>query len=352
MELCLRNFRRFTNATIDLSQSTLFVGPNGVGKTTILEAIHYLSVGRSHRTLRDRELIGWQASAAHASLHLSDDLTAERSVTEQEGQLQRRVRRNGVELPLLYSLGIFHVVLFAPEQVVLLTGAPQHRRRYLDILLAATELEYAQTLAEYQQALRHRNQLLLRSGTVAAAFEPWESIIADRGRRILAQRRSVTAFLADLLPAFYRSIAGAGSQQPELVYQTTVPDSAQFEALLASRRVADQRLRATSVGPHRDDLLITVDGYPAEAATSRGEQRSLLLALKRAELQFFEAQPSDVAPILLLDDMFSELDEARVDSLANLITNRHCLITTTDATTIPESIRSKVMVTTLTAQPV
>lgn len=353
MELTLSNFRRFKEQTFDLSRSTLFVGPNGVGKTTILEAVHYLSVGRSHRALRDRDLIGWEGVAAHASLALSDDLLVQRSIAEQAGLLQRRALRNEVELPLLYSLGLFHVVLFAPELVDLFTGSPRNRRRYLDILLSSTEAAYARTLAEYQQALKHRNQLLFQPSATEAAFKPWESILADRGRQLVAARRSVTQFLADLLPGFYQSIAGTRTPRvPELAYQSTIADPDQFEALLAARRESDRRLRATSLGPHRDDLLITIDDYPAESATSRGEQRSLLLALKRAELQFFEAIPNEVPPILLLDDMFSELDEARVEALAELITDRRCLMTTTDATTIPESIRSKAVVTALEAQPV
>lgn len=352
MILTLKNFRRFSQASFDLSQSTLFVGPNGVGKTTILEAIHYLSVGRSHRARRDRELIGWNAEAAHASVAVSPDLTVERSVAIQGQQIQRRARRNGVGLPLLYSLGLFHVVLFAPELVDLFTGSPSLRRRYLDILLSSTEPRYAKVLAEYQQALKHRNQLFYHSHPSDASFEPWEAILADRGRILTGQRRGAVEFLADLLPDLYKQIAGKTTRTPKLSYQATVPDEGNFEALLASRRDADRRTRATSIGPHRDDLLISIDGYLAETATSRGEQRSLLLALKRAELQFFESQASEAPPILLLDDMFSELDEARIEALADLITDRRCLMTTTDATTIPNSIRSKVVVTALEEQPV
>lgn len=353
MNLTLKNFRRFENATFDLSQSTLFVGPNGVGKTTVLEAVHYLSVGRSHRSLRDRELVGWDGAAAHASLQLSDDLLVERSVAEQNGQLQRLAKRNGVELPLLYSLGLFHVVLFAPELVDLFTGSPRLRRRYLDILLSSTEPQYARTLAEYQQALKHRNKLFFHSSATAGSFEPWEAILADRGRILMKQRLSVVQFLADLLPGFYQHIAGTRIPRlPHLVYQATVPNEAEFEALLAARRDADRRVRATSVGPHRDDLVITIDGYPAPVATSRGEQRSLLLALKRAELQFFEAQPSEVPPILLLDDMFSELDEARIDALAGLVSDRRCLMTTTDATTIPALLRKHIQIRELASEVV
>ena len=339
----LQGFRRFEEAQIVLHRSTLLVGPNGAGKTTVLEALHYLSVGRSHRTSLDRELIGWAAPALHASIVFEEGLTVQRSLAEVGGVLTKRAEHNGVPLPLLRSLGLFHVVLFAPELIELLTGMPRLRRRYLDIVLSSTDQQYAEDLTLYTQALKQRNRLLVSRQTADAAFEPWEAILAARGTALIKARDGLVHYLSELLPKFYALLAPDGhTGLAALEYLPSISQLDRYPDLLAASRERDRFLSATSLGPHRDELRFMLGRRTASSGCSRGEQRSLLLALKRAELEFFAAQDAEVPPLLLLDDMFSELDRARSHALAELIASYQTVMTATDAATIPRSLRSSI----------
>lgn len=344
LELHLQGFRRFVDETFRFERSTLFVGPNGAGKTTVLEALHYLSVGRSHRTNRDRELIGWDTEVAHLSARFGDGTELRRTILNRGTQVvQKRAMRNGVVVPLLESLGVFHVVLFAPELVELITGSPRARRRYIDILLASTMPAYARELGEYNHAVKQRNQLLFRKARADASLDAWEALLVSRGTSLTEKRAGVVAYLRELLPGFYADLTpGIARRRVDISYLPSMSDPGRYADLLVASRERDARLGATSIGPHRDDLAFTVEGRPAVESTSRGEQRSVLLALKRAELEFFSAAKAELPPLLLFDDMFSELDETRSEALAALITDHRALITATDATTIPAAVRRRV----------
>ncbi|MBI4032729.1 DNA replication and repair protein RecF [Candidatus Berkelbacteria bacterium] len=348
--LSLTGFRRFSELTTTLDETTILVGPNGVGKTTILEALYYLSLGRSYRTTHDRDLVNWETDtfrlvgqfpAARAG---SGGVTIERATSFPIGTLPRkRVTANGVDRSFVASLGLVRVVLFAPELIALITGAPRERRRYLDAILASLSQRYAADLLAYQHALRQRNALLASVRQPdAAAYEPWEAALAQYGTAILTARAAFSTFLNRYVPEAYVSLVPpSGVRVMSVAYQGTVEDPARFADLLAARRERDRLLRATSVGPHRDDLLFQADGRLAAQTTSRGEQRTLLLALKQAEIAYLLETPAGetgYGPILLLDDMFSELDAARARQLARVVGTHQCLITTTDRTSLPQAL--------------
>jgi len=216
------------------------------------------------------------------------------------------------------------------------------RRRFLDTVLSAVDPVYARTLAEYGQVLRQRNELLQRPVLIADHFLPWEATIAQLGARILEKRRVFIDFVATLLNQEYQAIAPTGSQRTISVqYASGIQDEPSYQTQLAARRQRDHAARATTLGPHRDDLLLLIDGFPAAIATSRGEQRSILIALKQTERQFFAAKVADQPPLLLLDDVFSELDEARSNRLGALVADAPAIITTAEPRTIPRVLRDR-----------
>jgi len=332
--LRLTGFRRFGGVAIELRSPTVIIGPNGAGKTTILEAIYFLSLGRSYRTSVDRDMIGWHTDTARAQAVFPDGLRLERAISTFGGTVRKQSLVNEIVTTPLDSLGHLCAVLFAPELVELVVGPPKARRRYLDMLLSATDRTYAEALLRYQHALKQRNALLVQRTASPASFESWEQLLAAAGSEIMAKRAQLTGELETAVQAPYALFEGDERARSITIDYLPAADPAdRFAELLASSRDRDSRQGATSVGPHRDDLLIQLGGKPMTFA-SRGEQRSLLIALKHAEVLRYAARPLPVPPYLLLDDLFSELDRARSSQLTGLLAQFPTIVTTTDATAL------------------
>jgi DNA replication and repair protein RecF len=347
----LNGFRRFKESTFELSSPTVIIGPNGVGKTTILEALYYLSIGRSYRTSTDRDMIGWETDTARLAVQFSTGLRLERAVSTFGGGTAKQSSTNGVVTTPLKSLGQFHVVLFAPELIALVMGPPNGRRRYIDMLLAATDVRYAEALLRYQHALRQRNALLISPQPTSSSFDIWEQLLVDSGSLLIEKREALVTMLgAAVQPAFDVLEDKTRSRLIELSYQPTAePD--RYAVLLASSRERDRRGVGTSVGPHRDELRIMLGGKPMSFA-SRGEQRSLLIALKHAELELYKERELEVPPYLLLDDLFSELDQNRSSHLTSLLHAYPTIVTTTDATLLDDRLRDEATILDLTKLPI
>lgn len=348
LHLTLHNFRRFTEAQFQFDRATILIGPNGVGKTSLIEALVYASVGRSYRTSLDRELVTWDAETLRVKVELKSILI-DRRLSLTAGRPIKQHRLNEVPRPFVETLGALRAVLFAPELIELVTGPPRGRRRYLDTLLASLDLTYATDLLHYQHSLAQRNALLgSRTDLGSSSFEPWEVALAQYGTKILVKRQAAVSFLAELVSTAYADLVQA-ARAVGLTYLATIENVERWTELLAAKREIDRQSRATTLGPHRDDLEFSFDGRPAAAVTSRGEQRTLLLALKSAELSFLETKTDGAEPILLLDDMFSELDTARSRALASLIGTHRVVITATDAAMISPAIRERATVVEMAA---
>ncbi len=341
LSLSLSNFRRFSSLELSVAGPTIIIGPNGTGKSTILEALAYLAVARSYRTTSDRDLIHWDESVSRASVRIGET-SVERVIARQSGSLEKRAFVNQVPTTPLESIGQFHYVLFSPELIELITGPPRIRRRYLDTVLAGVDPVYARTLAEYSHVLKQRNELLNRRNVPDDQFLPWETALARLGAHIAGKRRAYVQFVAALVSREYEAIAPSGpTRGVHLAYASGVEDETAYLEALTRRRQRDRELRATTLGPHRDDLVVTIDELPAASATSRGEQRSLLVALKQAERNFLEAKVADHPPLLLLDDVFSELDELRAERLGRLVADAAVLVTSADPRAVPPSLAEK-----------
>lgn len=341
-QIHLENFRSYEELTLDLDSGvTAFVGPNGAGKTNILEAIHVLARGDSPRAHDDTEMVRWGAGVARASAnveHAEDERRVEVVLFAPPAGERRRPRRwqvNGAGKRADDATGLVTVVAFFPEEVQLLGEAPAARRRYLDAMLAQVDRVHAADTRELARVIEQRNAALrtaMVDGAHASAVAVDERFLAelafwDAELCRLAARVSLRriALVRDILPAFERAMAlFAGPARTTLVYAAQVEGTGEAERVDAYRRlVAEKRERelwrgTTLVGPHREDLAVVADGRGLATFASRGEQRSVVLSLKLAEASWLREQAGD-PPLLLLDDVLSELDPERRDALVGAL---------------------------------
>jgi DNA replication and repair protein RecF len=299
------------------------VGDNATGKTNLLESLLVLGTGRSHRAGADTELISWGAEFCRLEAGATDaaGLATQLEVVvarTASGGGRKRVLVNGVARRPTALAAALPVVLFAPEDMLLISGAPALRRSALDVLVAQTTPAAGATLSNYARAITQRNNLLraIREGAAAPdELHFWDQVVIDDGARIVDWRRDTLARLADPLAAAHQEIAPA-EERLELLYSTNAEPLAAETTRDALRRrlieTADKEQwnGATLIGPHRDDIGFASARRDLAGFASRGQQRTAILAFKLAQLDLLRAalgQP----PLLLLDDVFSELDPSR-----------------------------------------
>ena len=401
-ELALEDFRSYERTTLQLEPGiTAFVGPNGEGKTNLLEAVHLLARGDSPRARDDQEMVRWGAVLARVSA------TVERAyrpsgpalpapgvgapVSEAAGRAyepqstdskrvevllfspppgeRRRPRRylvNGAGKRAEDALGTIIVVAFFPEDVELLTAAPAARRRYLDAMIGQVDRPHRTDTREYARVVEQRNALLRafaagRDPEVEAVVPTQELAFWDTELCRLAARISIRREEAvrQLVPAFERDATRfAGAAGTTLAYQAQAPGATAEEresaylALLREKRDRELWQGTTLVGPHREDLLLTGDGRPFASFASRGEQRSAVLALKLAEAGWLRDRSGD-PPVFLLDDVLSELDPGRREALvASLPDDAQTLLTAALPAGLPPGVVQRARVVQIPLQPV
>lgn len=325
--IALTHFRNYRSEEIGFCPGlNLLTGPNGHGKTNLLEAMHYACLAHSQRTRKDKELIEWNESAFVLRLRgrVGDRDHAQSVEYTETGA--KRVKVDGRDSKRLSDLiGHFSVVSFSPEDLDLIRSGPQIRRRFLDILLCQFSLDYIDTLRRYNQALKQRNSLLKQmegyGGDVLAAYD---AALVDSGARITLMRRRALADLAPLSEAGYHAISDGG-EVLTLGLTGCVSEAMDEEALrgdflrkLALLRGAERDAGLTLAGPHREDLGLFLGGKAVRDFGSQGQKRSVALAVKLASAQLLEAK-NGRPPILLLDDVFAELDESRRRAIGGMI---------------------------------
>lgn len=335
-----RNYKQL-ELTTD-SNVNLFVGPNAQGKTNLLEAMFVLALTRSHRTHKEKELIAWdtdRASIAGVVEHKYGSATLELAISSQG----KRAKINGLEQKKLSSfVGSLNVVMFAPEDLEIVKGSPAVRRRFLDMEIAQVQPAYMHHLAQYQKVLAQRNNLLKQIGGRPSddqyvMLDIWNAQLADHGSKIMVRRQNFIQKLELWADEIHRGITG-GQEQLRIRYEpsfdcdemneeTTVFD--QFMVKLS--HVKDQEIRrgATLVGPHRDDLVFFINQKEAHIYGSQGQQRTAALSLKLAEIELIREEKGEY-PLLLLDDVLSELDHSRQTQLIETFQGKvQTFITTT-----------------------
>ena len=348
--LTLTNFRNYEHLELDLAPGvTLLHGNNAQGKTNLLEAIFFLATGRSPHAGAERELIHWRAASeampfarleaqavrrGDESVALEIVLVANRPQNGDDTSLQtarvtKRIKVNGVNKRALDLLGTVNVILFLPEDLDLVFGAPSERRRYLDTTLAQIDARYSRALAQYNHVVEQRNALLREfkeRAFNAAELETWNDKLIEDGVYVIARRAQAVADTNRLVAAIHPRLTDNG-EQLRIVYQPTVPAEADapltqianaFREQLRAMRPRELGAGLTLVGPHRDDLRFFVDGVDMITYASRGQGRTIALSLKMAEMDLMRAETGE-EPVLLLDDVMSELDKARRVALSHFI---------------------------------
>ncbi|MET9952335.1 DNA replication/repair protein RecF [Streptomyces sp. NPDC006339] len=333
--LSLADFRSYARVEVPLDPGvTAFVGPNGQGKTNLVEAVGYLATLGSHRVASDAPLVRMGAERAIIRAAVTQ---GERSqLVELElnpGRANRaRINRSSQVRPR-DVLGIVRTVLFAPEDLALIKGDPGERRRFLDELITARAPRMAGVRSDYERVLKQRNTLL-KSAAMArrhggrsldlSTLDVWDQHLARAGAELLAQRLDLIDTLRPLADKAYEQLAPAGG--PVLLeYKPSAPGSGhtreelygQLIAALADVRKQEIERGVTLVGPHRDDLLLKLGDLPAKGYASHGESWSYALALRLASYDLLRAEGNE--PVLILDDVFAELDARRRERLAELV---------------------------------
>jgi DNA replication and repair protein RecF len=348
--LRLRSFRNYVDRQIEFTaQKTILVGNNAQGKSNLLEAVELLASLKSHRTSRDRELVLDSATMGQI------DATVERAygtselkvVFRKQGRRTVAVNQENLRRQLDF-LGVLNAVQFSSLDLDLVRGAPDARRSWLDGLLIQLEPVYASILQEYNQVLKQRNALLKKIRAVRQenesieleTFEPqlrlWDEQLAAAGSRVARRRARVIARLAPIAEFWHKRISGE-TERLEVNYLPNVkwleddPIIVQqaFLAKIKERRMAEQYQGKTMIGTHRDEIEFVINQTPARYYGSQGQQRTLVLALKLAELKLIEEVVGE-PPLLLLDDVLAELDPNRQKQLLEVIGDRfQTMITTT-----------------------
>jgi DNA replication and repair protein RecF len=352
-ELALVDFRSWEHVDLTLdAEPTIFVGRNGFGKTNLLESLFYLATLRSHRVSSDAPLVRTGASVARVKATVENEgreLTVELKIAAQganRATINTAPTRRNREI-----LGILRAVLFAPEDLALVRGDPGERRRFLDEVVVQLRPIAAGSRADYDRVLRQRSALLKTAGaamrrssaeadSVLSTLEVWDEQLAQFGAEVTADRLAVVGELNPLVAQAYSSIA-PHSRPASVFYRSAAGPavdslgggSADFEVI---REILAERLREVRqkeidrglclVGPHRDDLLLMLGDEPAKGFASHGESWSMALALRLATVDLFRADGTE--PVIMLDDVFAELDAARREKLAAFTTTAQQLLVT------------------------
>lgn len=364
--LSLHDFRSYPEVELALEPGvTAFVGPNGQGKTNLVEAVGYLSTLGSHRVANDAPLVrlGAEKAVVRGQVVRSDrSLLVEIEITP--GRANRaRVNRSPVPRPR-EVLGILRSVLFAPEDLALVKGDPSERRRFLDDLLVSRTPRFAGVRADYDRVLKQRNALLKSAGGRRGGgqldlrtLEVWDTHLSAAGADLLAGRLELVDALRPLVDKAYASVAAStdtdrASAGPAMIaYRSSmgdeVPLAADRELLaavlldrLAAVRQAELDRGVSLVGPHRDDLVLTLGPLPAKGYASHGESWSFALALRLASYDLLRGETDDGGePVLVLDDVFAELDDHRRERLAGMVAGaEQVLVTAAVPADVPEAL--------------
>lgn len=328
--ISLNNYRNYESLNLDLSPGlNVIYGRNAQGKTNILESIYYSATARSHRTHYDKELINWQSDEAHIRLQV---------VKKHEDRIDIHLRKNGkkgiainrVPISKIGELyGTLNVILFSPEDLSLIKKGPSERRKFLDIEICQIDKVYIYHLGQYHKILKQRNNLLKSISFGRGneeTLEIWDMQLVEYGMKVIERRQQ---FVTEI-EAYVKSIHGKITNSEEKIkiqYETNVKGQ-DFIHQLKKNKHRDIKMGSTSIGPHRDDLSFIVNDTDLRSFGSQGQHRTVALSLKLAEINLIKDKVGH-EPILLLDDVLSELDHERQQHLMEALSKTQTIVTCT-----------------------
>lgn len=329
--LALNHFRNYESAEISFSHGiNILYGDNAQGKTNILEAIYMLATTRSHRGSKDREIIKFGEDESHIRADIR-----KHDISHRIDMHLRKSKSKGAAIDMIpirrsnELFGMVNIVLFSPEDMTIIKDSPAERRRFMDMELCQLNKIYYSDLSNYNKVLNQRNNLLKQISfdkSQTDMLSVWDSQLADYGIKIIKYRNNFIEMLNEIIPDIHSRLT-SGKEKLKLVYEKNV-DETSFIDVLAIKQDIDIRYQSTQTGPHRDDITFMVDDMDVKKFGSQGQQRTVALSLKLAEIELVKKIIKD-NPILLLDDVMSELDSGRRDALLSSISDIQTIITCT-----------------------
>lgn len=332
--LQLINFRNYKELSIELNKNiNVFIGDNAQGKTNILESIYYCSIGKSPRTNKDKELINWNGKEAYIKGYISKDRLDKKIEIKIFKEGKKGININSIKVNKLSELmGIFNVVMFSPEDLKIVKESPSFRRKFLDIELCKLSKKYYFNLVQYNKALNERNIILRKwNNKDNSILQVYDEQLSRYGGSIIRLRDQYIKKLSEIGNLIHNDIT-SGVEHIEFKYITPLKniDNAENELLrlLESNRQRDIDKGITAYGPHRDDFDIKINNVDVRSYGSQGQQRTSVLTMKFASLEIIRETTGEY-PVLLLDDVLSELDSNRQKYILNSINKIQTFITCT-----------------------
>lgn len=343
-KIVLFNYRNYKNLNLSFGKNVnIFIGDNAQGKTNILEAIYYCAFAKSHRTSKDKELVNWNKEIAHLGLSISKqrlDKNIEINILKNG---KKEIIVNSIKIKKIGELfGIFNVVMFSPEDLKIIKESPGIRRRFLDMEICQFDNKYYYNLVKYNKVLSERNIILKNRNLNIDMLDVYDRQLASYGKYILEMRIRYI----DKINFYGNKIHKDITMQKEDInfeYYSTIKNlddiENNFYELLVKNRKKDIEKGITSIGPHRDDFLVYINGIEIKSYGSQGQQRTAVLSMKFSSLRIIKDVTSEY-PVLLLDDVLSELDFSRKKYILGSIKDIQTIITCTGISDINEYLDS------------
>lgn len=329
----LKNYRNYNDLSIEFEKGTnILYGNNAQGKTNILEAIYVASTTKSHRGSKDREIINFDKDEAHIKITVIKKDVPVRIDIHLKKNKSKGIAINGIPIKKASELfGILNVVFFSPEDLNIIKNGPAERRRFVDLELCQLDKIYVHNLVNYNKILNNRNKLLRDLGfcydkELLATLDIWDMQLADYGAKIITRRNQFIEEINEIIYGIHRNITN-GKEELVIKYEPNITGNNIYDELVRTRD-KDLKLKTTSVGPHRDDISFLNKKIDIRKYGSQGQQRTAALSLKLSEIELVKSIIKDT-PILLLDDVLSELDSNRQRHLLGNLYNVQTMITCT-----------------------
>ncbi len=327
----LENFRNYDSLDLNFEKGTnILYGDNAQGKTNVLEAIYLSATTKSHKGSKDKEIIHFTQEEAHIRTNLDKEGMEYRVDMHLRKHKSKGIAINGQHIKKAADLiGLLNVVFFSPEDLSIIKNGPAERRKFVDMELFQIDKFYLYNLNQYNKIINQRNKLLkdfYYNSDITETLQVWNMQLVSYGKQIISRREQFAEQLNEIIFDIHKNISG-GKEELKVLYEPNVTEQ-DFEIKLKNSQEKDIKLKMTSVGPHRDDFCFMVNGIDIRKYGSQGQQRTAALSLKLAEIELIKRVTND-DPVLLLDDVLSELDSNRQNYLLNNIGNIQTIITCT-----------------------
>ncbi len=327
----LKNYRNYECLCIDFDRGTnILFGDNAQGKTNILEAVYLAGTTKSHRGSKDKELIRFEQNESHIRMFVNKDGVSHKIDMHLKKNKSKGIAVDGIPIKKASQLfGIVNLVFFSPEDLNIIKNGPSERRRFMDLELCQLHRIYLQDLSDYNRILNQRNKLLKDiafSPRLEETLDVWDMQLVNYGKKIISLRKEFLHDLNEIIFDIHKNLTG-GKEELILEYEPDVEEDAFAEKLLKTRE-KDLRFKMSSTGPHRDDFCVKVNGIDIRKFGSQGQQRTAALSLKMSEIYLVRKIIKEY-PVLLLDDVLSELDSSRQNYLLQSIHEIQTMITCT-----------------------